>query len=414
MHDPHTAIPLFLLLGVTVLLSMGMGAVVRLGRIPALLGYMLVGIAVGPYALGILSQTHLDNLGFLTDLTLGFVAFVIGSELDLASIRRLGNSIFYIVIGETLLTWAAVTLAVYLFTRDLALAAVFGAVAPASAPAGTIAVIQELRAKGNLTKAMQAVVGFDDGLAIVVYGLSAAVAHALLLHEATGHAGNVLPAVLWSVAEIILSLGAGAALGLLFCQTAKRIMHAGDLLAASFGIVLVSAGVSQWLGLSLILTTMAIGFVLANTRSDTTVRRVHGAVLHMMPLLFVLFFVLAGAQLDLRTLPALGGIGLVYILGRLGGKVGGAWLGARAGGAEPKLQRYLGWGILCQAGVPLGLALIVKQDFDQFGRALHSGHPHTIGAMVLTTVTATCLFFDVAGPILARMALVRAGEAKTA
>ena len=160
----------------------------------------------------------------------------------------------------------------------------------------------------------------------------------------------------------------------------------------------------------MILTNMVVGFVLANTRHESLLHRVTSPLLEVMPLLFVLFFCMAGAHLELSALPALGMIGVVYILGRSAGLIGGARLGAMFGHVEDKVKKYVGLGILSQAGVAIGLSLIVKHEFTQLDAEYNLPHALTIGSSVLATITATCVFFEIIGPILTKIALKKAGE----
>ena len=177
-----------------------------------------------------------------------------------------------------------------------------------------------------------------------------------------------------------------------------------------FGAVLVATGLSLQFHLSLILTNMVVGFVLVNTRRENFVHRVMVPVQETMPLLFILFFCLAGAHLDLAVLPSLGFLGVVYIIGRSTGLLSGAWIGAVLGRSEPKIRKYLGMGILSQAGVAIGLALIVNKEFGELAADRGFESAASIGVTVLTTVTATSIFFELIGPILTKIALQKAGE----
>jgi hypothetical protein len=158
------------------------------------------------------------------------------------------------------------------------------------------------------------------------------------------------------------------------------------------------------------MTNMIVGFVLVNTRREALVHRVIAPLLEVMPLTFILFFCLAGAHLELSTLPALGTLGLVYIIARSAGLIGGARLGSMIGHVDDKIKRYIGLGILSQAGVAIGLSLIVKHEFGLLDTQYNVPHALTIGAIVLTTITATCIFFEIVGPILTKVALLKAGE----
>lgn len=397
-----------------------MGAVAVLGlyagrgskrlRMPSLIGYMILGVLLGPSILNVLTESVSEGLGFITEVALGFVAFSIGAELSLSSLKRLGYGIISIILAESFLAFAVVAIAIYLLTDDLVLALIFGSMAPASAPAGTVAVIQEYKAKGKLTDALYAVVGFDDGLAIIIFGFAAAVSKSLLVAEATGTAAGILPALADPAIEVGLSLLVGTVIGFLFCQLVRKLNASHDLFIIVFGAVLIATGLSIRWHLSLILTNLVLGFVLVNTRNETLVRRVMAPVLEIMPLLFILFFCLAGAHLELRALPALGLVGIVYIAGRSAGLLSGAWLGATIGRADEKLRKYLGLGILSQAGVAIGLALIVRQEFAQLAEEYDLEHAAYVGASVLSTITATSIFFELIGPILTKFALGKAGE----
>jgi len=150
---------------------------------------------------------------------------------------------------------------------------------------------------------------------------------------------------------------------------------------------------------------MVLGFLVVNTQANSLLKKIEDELSNVMPLLFVLFFVLAGANLHVAALPSLGLLGVIYIVSRIIGLAGGASLGATIGRAEPKIRKYLGLGILSQAGVAIGLALIVKHEFSALGT-----WGEEIGSTVITTVTATCIFFELIGPILTKFGLQKAGE----
>ena len=394
------------LTGLAVVASLYVGKLARRLGLPSLIGYLVVGVLLGGSVLGMFGEHEIAQVSFVTQIALGFVAFTIGSELSVRSMRRLGSGITAIILCESLAAFALVFLAIYLVTGDLALSLIFGAMAPASAPAGTVAVIQEYRARGNLTSALYAVVGFDDGLAILIYGFAAAAARSLLLREATGSSCGVLSSIGSPAAELGLSILLGAALGAVYAVLQRRLRHGHEIPALTFGFVAVAVGLSQQFHLSLILVNMMIGFTLANSNSSAAVRSVAGQLRSVMPLLFILFFFLAGAHLQLGRLAALGAVGIVYIAGRTAGKLSGAWAGSVLGRAGPKLRRYLGLGILSQAGVAIGFSLIASQDLHAIG----TDHAIAIGAGVITTITATSIVFEIVGPLAAKIALQKAGE----
>ncbi|MCF7847213.1 MAG: cation:proton antiporter [Kiritimatiellales bacterium] len=407
---------LFTLVGAMMLICFYAGKLVKKTSLPSLIGYMLVGALFGSsfkhFGMELFTEPVRHSLSFVTQVALGFVAFSIGSELSMKSLKRLGSGIVWIIFAESFAAFLVVATLIYAITRDLPLALIFGSMAPASAPAGTVAVIQEYKAKGSLTQALYAVVGFDDGLAIFIFGFAAAIAKSLLLAESPGHVSEGFFQMLKApTLEIIFSIVVGTVLGFVLCQLVRSIKNSRDMLIIVFGVVTLASGLSMMWHLSLILTNMVVGFMLVNTRREALVHRVTAPLLEIMPLTFVLFFCLAGAHLQLASLPALGLIGLVYILGRSAGLIGGARLGATFGHVEEKIKKYVGLGILSQAGVAIGLALIVNAEFSGLG-AVTEGVTHgaAIGTKVITTITATCIVFEIIGPILTKYALGKAGE----
>ncbi len=407
---------LFTLVGAMLIVCFYVGKLIKKTSLPSLIGYMLVGALFGPsfkhFGMEVFTESIQHSLSFITQVALGFVAFSIGSELSMKSLKRLGSGIVWIIFSESFAAFFVVTGLIYAVTRDLPMALIFGSMAPASAPAGTVAIIQEYKAKGSLTQALYAVVGFDDGLAIIIFGFAAAVAKSLLMAETPGHVSEGFFHMLKApTLEIVLSIVVGTVLGFLFCQLVRFIKNSRDMLIIVFGVVMLGTGLSMMWHLSLILTNMVIGFVLINTRRESLVHKVTAPLLEIMPLTFVLFFCLAGAHLQLSALPSLGLVGAAYIMGRSGGLIGGARLGAVFGHVEEKIKKYVGLGILSQAGVAIGLALIVNHEFAGLGAVVDGvSHGTLIGTKVITTITATCLVFEIIGPILAKYALGKAGE----
>ncbi|HOP25722.1 MAG TPA: cation:proton antiporter [Candidatus Sabulitectum sp.] len=398
-----SSLPLMAVVGGAVILSLYAGRLARKTGLPSLVGYMILGVILGSSVLGVLSAEGTRTLSFLTDIALGFVAFTIGSELNLRELKKLGKGIIYIILAESFAAFFMVAGAVWILTGNLPMALIFGALAPASAPAGTVAVIQEYGAKGKLTSALYAVVGFDDGLAIIIFGFASAAARNILDPAASS---GLMHSVLHPAGEILFSILAGGFLGVLLTVLGRKLRPLTDVPSLFMGFVAVAAGIAQWLHLSLILTCMMLGFVLTNTTPVATVKSMMGQLRTWMPFLFIPFFFLAGAHLDIAALPSLGLIGVVYILARTAGLMGGARLGAVIGRSDDNIKKYLGFGILSQAGVAIGLSMVVLGQFE----ALGTPEASSIAVNVITTITATCIIFEIIGPIGAKYALQKAGE----
>ena len=398
-------LPVLLIVGFITLAGFYLGKSMRFVRLPSIIGFMLVGVLLGPSVLGLLGEELTVSIGFITDIALGFVAISIGLELSLFTLRRQGLGIILIIIAESFLAFAMVTAAVFLLTRNLALALVFGSLAPASAPAGTVAVIQEFKAKGKLTNALYAVVGFDDGLAIIIFGFAFAIARSVLLHQHGAAQEALWRLIVTPLLEIGLSCLIGAVVAFLYRLLARKLTERRDLFILTFATVLISVGISEVLHLSLILTNLVVGLVVVNTQPPALTQKIKDELTEVMPLLFVLFFVLAGVNLHLSLLPALGVLGWVDIAARSAGKISGAWISSVVTRADPEIRKYLGMGILSQAGVAIGLALVVKQTLRPLGP-----WGAELGALIITTITATSIIFEIVGPILCKLGLHKAGE----
>lgn len=311
------SIPYLLIAGIMMMIAFYVGKVMKSIRLPSI-GYMVTGVVLGPSIVNLLTGPVQENFSFITDISLSFVAISIGLELSFSSLKRQGKGIITVIFAESLLAFALVTSAIYLLTRDLPLSLVFGAIAPASAPAGTVAVIQEYKARGKLTEALYAVVGFDDGLGIIIFGFASAIAQSMLKAEA-GSTMNMIEVLLVPLKEVALSVLIGFAIGWLFSMLVRRLKQKVDTLILLVTMILFSAGLCQLFGLSEILTNMVFGIVVVNTQSSKIIHAIKSQLESFMPLIFVVFFVLAGANLHLNALPSLGLIGLIYILSRSAG-----------------------------------------------------------------------------------------------
>lgn len=373
-------------------------------KLPALLGYLATGVLLGPSIFNVMSSAQLHSLGFITDISLGCIAFIIGTELHLASLKKLGKGIILIILAESFMAFIVVTAAIFLLTNNLPLAILLGSMAPASAPAGTVAVIQEYKAKGTLTKALYAVVGFDDGLAVIIFSFALAFGKLLLVTKASAASPAIFSEIITPIYDLGFSLVLGAGIGGALCLIIKKITQDSDRLVIIFCAILLCVGLAGRWHISAILCCMMVGFMLVNTSKSYLVKQAKEPLQQMMGMIFILFFGLAGFHLDLSTIPAIGSIGIVYIVARITGKLFGAKMGAKYGNMEEKIRKYLGFAILSQAGVAIGLALLIQQQLSYIAGA------EALGVLILSTVTATSIVFEIIGPLAAKYALNKAGE----
>lgn len=361
-------------------------------KLPAVTGYLLAGLILGVSFFDVVSKDILLELEFLQDVALGFIAFNIGESFNTDKIKNLGGGVVVITVIQAAVTILAVTFGVYLATKDLPLSIVFGALSAATAPAATVNVIKQYKAKGKLTNTILTVVALDDAVCLFLFSIACAVAESMI----NGHF-NVESALLAPLKEIVLSLSVGGIIGIMLCFVEKKIRRdSSQVLVLSCCCVLLGAGIGNYLGLSSILVCMAIGSVTANfcSRYDRVFLLTEDAV---NPI-YVIFFVLAGYSLDLKVVMSLGMIGLMFILSRFVGKILGAFLGCLSVKTDSVTRNYLGMGLMPMAGVGVGLAVAAARMMPEYS------------ALFLNIIMGATFVFEVIGPILTARGLKLSGD----
>lgn len=390
---------LLLLIGITLLLGQFGAKVLRKLKVPQVVGYILMGVILGQSALQWLKPETLQSV---TGLALGLIGFSIGSQLRISQLRKMGRSIIWISILEAFGAFLLVALAVWWLTGTLYKGLIFGALASATAPAATIDVLQEYKCRGVLTTTILAVVGIDDGIALLIYGFAQPFSR-MLYNPESGI--SALSSMLIPLRELGGSIILGAVFGFIFVRVLKYLHSPGERLTLTLAIVLMATGLSQQWHLSLIMTNMILGLTVGNLAPFQT-RNLDNVISGFSPPVYVLFFALVGARLDVRLLPAMGLLGLIYIIARAAGKFGGAYLGAVISDADPNVRKYTGLALFSQAGVAIGLAIAASTDFAATG-----SEGAAFGALVLNTITATTFVVQMIGPSMTRIAVFKAGEA---
>ena len=396
-------------LSIALIAGLLMSRLAKAVNLPAVTSYLVAGLLLGPFVLGRLglsglgigfgSLEQVEGYGVVTQVALGFIAFVIGNEFRLSSLRSMGQQAITVGIAQAVITTALVDVALVgvhlLFPQVLSLASAItlGSIAAATAPAATLMVVKQYKAKGPLTHLLLMVVAIDDAVGLVLFSASYGVANAL----EQGHM-DLLSVVVEPLMEILLSLLLGAVAGYLlnllevyFHSRSKRM----SLSVAFVSLLEVEVGGVRC-GFSLLLVCMMTGTVFCNVcpTSEELMDRLDRWVSPIN----ILFFVLSGAELDLTILsnPLVLLVGVVYIASRSLGKISGAYTSCRATKCSPSIQKYLGITLLPQAGVALGMAAEAAQ--------LSDGH------MVRNVVLFSVLVYELVGPTLTRMALTAAGE----
>ena len=386
-------------------------------NLPDVTSYLVAGVLVGPLCLGLLG---IDGLGFksfefveemvlLNDVALGFIAFSIGSEFRISALRKTGRQATVIAIIQALTATVLVDgalLILHLFLGDklpISTCILLGAIATATAPAATLMVVNQYKARGALTDILLPVVALDDAVGLIVFAVSSGVARAL-----SSGSLNLISVVVNPILEIVLSLGLGAALGWIFSEVEIFFNSNSKRLSLAVAFVILSAGLSKLhfeigaveIGFSSLLVCMMCGTIFCNL-CDFSEEIMHKTERWTAPI-YVLFFVISGAELDLTVFADLAvvGIGVMYILSRSAGKIFGASVSAKLMRCEPSICKYLGITLLPQAGVALGMSVTVAAEFG------------AEGAIVRNIVLFSVLIYELVGPILTKIALTAAGDIK--
>jgi Kef-type K+ transport system membrane component KefB len=366
--------------------------VVKLVKLPNVTGFLIAGLLIGPYCFKLISVDMLDTLDILTTAALGFIAFSIGSEFKLAHIKAIGGKIILITVCEALGAVILVDVAVIAFGFPVPMALTMGAIAAATAPAATLLVVRQYRAKGELTSTLLPVVAMDDAIGLMAYAISVSVAKMIQ----NGDAFNVMTTIVDPLLEIVLSLAAGGVLGAVVAISNRFFQSKANRLSISIAAVLLGASLAQKFDLSPLLLCMAIGAVYVNLRNDAIQTLEH--VDTWTPPLFMMFFVISGADLNVSMLPKLGLIGVLYIVARVVGKYFGAYLGCTISKTSPKIRKYLGFSLVPQAGVAIGIAQLAVRELPQYGSSIQA------------VILCATLIYELIGPVLTKASLIKAGE----
>ena len=407
---------ILLSLSIALLAGLLLSRAAKLLNLPAVTAYLVAGILVGPYllgafgvkGLGFISAADVHSYSLLCDVALGFIAFSIGNEFRVSQLKKIGKQATVIGIFQAVVTTVIVDAALiglhFIIPDKLSLSAAItlGAVATATAPAATLMVVRQYKAKGPLTDILLPVVALDDAVGLVVFAISFGIARAIDIGEV-----SILSVILEPLLEVVLSLALGFIMGLLFTFCERFFHSRSKRLAISVAFVLLTVALSMMkfeikgihIGFSSLLVCMMLGAVFCNICdfSEELMDRVD----RWTAPLFVLFFVLSGAELELSVFMDLAVvlIGLVYIASRSIGKCSGAYLSAKAMKCDDNIVKYLGITLLPQAGVALGMAI----------KALELGETgHIVSNITLFAV----LVYEIVGPMLTKIALTKAGDIK--
>ena len=407
----------FLSLSIALLAGLLLSRLAKLVKLPAVTAYLISGVLIGPCVLGAIgipgigiTSEQIEGFGLISDLALGFIAFSMGNEFRLSQLKKIGKQATVIGVLQALITTVVVDIALIALhfampdTLSIPAAIVLASVATATAPAATLMVIKQYKAKGPVTDVLLPVVALDDAVGLVVFAISFGIARSM------GTAGvSPLAIILEPLLEIVLSLLLGFVMGLLFTLCERYFHSRSKRMAVSVTFVMLTVAISSLkfeipeigiqIGFSSLLACMMLGTVFCNI-CEVSEELMDRADRWTTPVL-ILFFVISGAELDLLVFSqwAVVVVGIVYIITRSLGKYYGANISAKMTKSDPNIVKYLGITLLPQAGVALGMA----------NKAVELGPD---GAIVHNITLFAVLIYEIVGPFLTKMALTKAGDIK--
>jgi Kef-type K+ transport system membrane component KefB len=392
-----------IVIGIGLVLAFIASKVFKRFGIPQVVGFMAVGILLR--IVGVITLEHIDTLSMIFSLALGLIGYNIGLELKMRILKGKIRRILLIVVLEATFAFWIVALLVFIITHQIYVALILGSIASATAPAATADVIWDHECRGPVTESLMFVLAMDDIIAVVL--TNATIAYAVFL--LTSAADSLLMALLSPVIMTVGSIIIGSIFGLLFIQFVKTEEKKAVIVEFELALVVLLVGVIDYLAFNDILAAIAFGIIVGNGIPEEKQNGPHLLEVIMAPIV-MLFFVLAGAKTDLSVfVGGLGGIVIILTILYIGGRTIGKVVGARIGGiltsSEPTVKKYLGICLLSQAGVALGLSVIIESEFAALG-----GEAAIFGTIILSVVAISTMFLEIVGPIAAKWGLARAGE----
>jgi len=374
-------------------------------HVPKVVGYLFLGLMIGPEVLNIIPRSFIQETNIIIDLSLSLIAVLVGANLKYTTLKEMGKQILAITFFEASFAFLFVTIGFFLLSewlgfspeQGLIIAVLFGGLASATAPAATIAVAHECKAKGRFTTTLLAVVASDDALALIFFTF------ALTLGGIFAGNGDFSIATLYDMLKIIILSAAVGSVGAIISVLIDKLFahHKGMETISTIGMIFIVYTLSVYWELEPLFATLIMGAVMVNlsTDFDLVEEEIDG---HLEEIIFMLFFILSAIHLDLESLTTVPFVILTYTLLRLLGKMSGAWMGAKLSHADKTVQDYLGLGLFPQAGVAIGLALSLQ----------HEAGFESIAPMILNVIIAATIVHEFIGPILTEYVLRKSGECR--
>lgn len=381
---------LFIVLGATLLLGLGADALGRRTKVPRVTLLILIGFLAGPGCFDVLPESREVIFQLAANLALTMVGFLLGEKLGVAARGPMRKPVLWVSVMVVAVTAAVIFGGLLLAGAGAAVALLLAGIGTATDPAATIDVVRERGKVGRFESVLLAVVAVDDGWGLLVFSL--ALAGVGLMGGDSGGAAEVLKGVGLEIGGSVLL---GVVLGVVMSYLTGRIAKGEPTILEAVGLVLLSCGLALWFEVSFILTAMVMGLVVSVLARHH--ERPFHVIAHLELPFMIVFFVLAGASLELGAMAQIGWLGLGYVLLRVVGRVLGGWLGALVAGEEVLMRRWIGVALMPQAGVALGMALVAAERSPEYGMT------------VLQVAIGATVVFELIGPVLTGVALRKAG-----
>ena len=379
-----------IILSIAIILTAGFLAtrVTKRFHLPDVTGYILVGIFIGPYVLGIIPEAMVSGMEFVTDIALAYIAFGVGKYFKLDTLRKSGKKTVIITLFESLTAAVMVSLAmIFIFRLSVPFSILLGSIGAATAPASTIMTIRQYHARGEMVDTILQVVALDDAVALLAFSVCAAVAV-----ELENGVGVQARDILLPLAYNIIAPLVGAAFGYLlrFIISDRRTREHRLILVNA--VIFALTGFCMILDISPLLSCMVMGAVYINVIDDS---KLFKQVNHFTPPIMLMFFVISGMRLDITMLATAGVIGIGYFIVRIVGKYVGAFVGCMAAKSSSTVRNYLGLALVPQAGVSIGLAALGQRIL-----------PVGSGKMLSVIILSSSVLYEMAGPVCAKASLI--------
>lgn len=381
---------ILLTLSVILLAGFLLTRLTKLVWLPNVTGYIIAGVIIGPYALNIVPAETVKNFGFLSDIALAFIAFGVGRFFKKEVFKDTGVRIIVIALLESLIAGIFVTLALrYMFKLDWDFCLILGAIATATAPASTIITIRQYHARGNFVNVLLQVVALDDAVCLIVFSIAATIINSNV--SSAMPLSDIIMPLLYN----IIALGIGVLSGVVLSKLMTPSRSEDNRLILTIALLLGIAGLCVSVNISPLLSCMLFGMTYINMTKD---KKLYRQTERFAPPILSIFFIVSGMSLDLSSFAGLGVIGICYFIVRIAGKYLGAFVGCAITKTSKTIRNYLGFALIPQAGVSIGLAFLGKRML-----------PAQYGNMLLTIILSSSVLYELIGPVSAKMALVNSG-----